>query len=307
MNRSRRHHPRGALALLAAGGLLTSAGLAGLGPLSATASSHREAPLIAGQPQYDNTDLYAFRSPERQGTVTLAANWIPFEEPAGGPNFYSFATDARYDIHVDNDADAKPDITFRWTFQDHYRSEETFLYATGPVTSLDDENLNYYQTYRLVRIKGDNTKVLVAKRKVAPSDVGDASMPDYEALRDEATTMVGANAQSFVGQAEDPFFLDLRVFDLLYGGDFSEAGDDTLAGFNVNSVALQVPRRWVAKGRDVAANPVIGTWSTTSKRSVDGSYRQVSRLGMPLVNEVVLPVKLKDASTPPARRRTGPR
>ena len=295
MNRSRRHHSRGALALLAAGGLLTSAGLAGLGPLSATASSHREAPLIAGQPQYDNTDLYAFRSPERQGTVTLAANWIPFEEPAGGPNFYSFATDARYDIHVDNDADAKPDITFRWTFQDHYRSEETFLYATGPVTSLDDENLNYYQTYRLVRIKGDNTKVLVNKRKVAPSDVGDASMPDYAALRDEATTMVGKNAQSFVGQAEDPFFLDLRVFDLLYGGDFSEAGDDTLAGFNVNSVALQVPRRWVAKGGDVGANPVIGTWSTTSKRSVDGSFRQVSRLGMPLVNEVVLPVKLKDA------------
>ena len=154
MIRSRLNQRRGAVALVAAGGLLTSAGLAGLARYRATASSHREAPLVAGLPQYDNTDLYAFRSPERQNTVTLAANWIPFEEPAGGPNFYSFATDARYDIHVDNDADAKADVTFRWTFKDHYRSKNTFLYANGPVTSLKDKNLNYYQTYRLVRIKG---------------------------------------------------------------------------------------------------------------------------------------------------------
>ena len=295
MIRSRLNQRRGAVALMAAGGLLTSAGIAGLGPVSATASSHREAPLIAGMPQYDNTDLYAFRSPDRKRTVTLAANWIPFEEPAGGPNFYTFATDARYDIHVDNDADAKPDVTFRWTFKDHYRSKDTFLYANGPVTSLNDENLNFYQTYRLVRIKGDKTKVLVKNRRVAPSNVGEASMPDYAALRDQATTEVGKKARSFVGQAEDPFFLDLRVFDLLYGGDLSEVGDDTLDGFNVNSVALQVPRRWVAEDRDPQKNPIIGTWSTTSKKSVGGGYRQVSRLGMPLVNEVVLPLKVKDA------------
>ncbi len=295
MIRSRLTQRRGAVALVAAGGLLTSAGLAGLGPLSATASSHREAPLIAGLPQYDNTDLYAFRSPERQGTVTLAANWIPFEEPAGGPNFYAFATDARYDIHIDNDADAKADVTFRWTFQDHYRSKNTFLYANGPVTSLNDENLNFYQTYRLVRIKGNRTKVLVKSRKVAPSNVGEASMPDYAKLRNQATTKVGKQVQSFAGQAEDPFFLDLRVFDLLYGGDLSEVGDDTLDGFNVNSVALQVPRRWVAKNNNAERNPVIGTWSTTSKKSIGGGYRQVSRLGNPLVNEVVLPLKVKDA------------
>ena len=295
MIRSRLNQRRGAIALVTAGGLLTSAGIAGLGPMSATASSHREAPLIAGMPQYDNTDLYAFRSPERRGTITLAANWIPFEEPAGGPNFYSFATDARYDIHIDNNADAKPDVTFRWTFKDHYRSKDTFLYANGPVTSLNDENLNFYQTYRLVRIKGDKTTVLVKNRKVAPSNVGEASMPDYAALRDQATTAVGKNARSFVGQAEDSFFLDLRVFDLLYGGDLSEVGDDTLDGFNVNSVALQVPRRWLARNGDAERNPIIGTWSTTSKKSVGGGYRQVSRLGMPLVNEVVLPLAVKDA------------
>ncbi len=295
MIRSRLSQRRGAVALMAAGGLLTTAGLAGLGPMSATASSHREAPLIAGLPQYDNTDLYAFRSPERTNTITLAANWIPFEEPAGGPNFYSFATDARYDIHVDNDADARPDVTFRWTFKDHYRSGDTFLYANGPVTGLNDENLNFYQTYRLVRIKNGKTRVLAKNRKVAPSDVGQATMPDYERLRKQATTVVGKAGRSFVGQAEDPFFLDLRVFDLLYGGDFSEVGDDTLAGFNVNSVALQIPRRWVAKNNDTKRNPIIGTWSTTSKKSVGGGYRQVSRLGMPLVNEVVLPLKVKDA------------
>ena len=296
MIRTRLNQRRGAVALIAAGGLLTSAGLAGLGPLSATASSHREAPLIAGLPQYDTTDLYAFRSPERQRTVTLAASWLPFEEPAGGPNFYSFATDARYDIHVDNDGDAKADVTFRWTFKDHYRSKNTFLYATGEVTSLNDKNLNYYQTYRLVRIKdGKRTRVLVKSRKVAPSDVGEGSMPDYAKLRNQATTKIGKSVQSFAGQAEDSFFLDLRIFDLLYGGDFSETGDDTLAGFNVNSVALQVPRRWVAKNQNPGQNPIIGTWSTTSKKSVGGGYRQVSRLGMPLVNEVVLPLKVKDA------------
>jgi len=296
MIRSRLNQRRGAVALVAAGGLLTSAGLAGLGPLSATASSHREAPLIAGLPQYDTTDLYAFRSPERQNTVTLAASWLPFEEPAGGPNFYSFATDARYDIHVDNDGDAKPDVTFRWTFKDHYRCKNTFLCATGEVTSLNDKDLNFYQTYRLVRIKdGKKTRVVVKSRKVAPSDVGEGTMPNYENLRNQATTKIGTRVQSFAGQAEDSFFLDLRLFDLLYGGDFSETGDDTLAGFNVNSVALQVPRRWVAKNQNLKRNPIIGTWSTTSKKSVGGGYRQVSRLGMPLVNEVVLPLKVKDA------------
>lgn len=295
MTRSRPTKRQGAVALACAGGMLTAVGFAGLGPSAATASSHREAPLIAGTPQYDTTDVYAFRSPEKQSTVTLAASWLPFQEPAGGPNFYSFATDAQYDIHVDNNADAKPDVTFRWTFKDHYRSKDTFLYANGPVTSLKDENLNYYQTYNLVRITKGKSKVVVKNRRVAPSNIGGASMPDYAKLRNEATIRAGKNVMSFVGQAEDSFFLDLRVFDLLYGGDLSEAGDDTLAGFNVNSVALQVPRSWLAKKGNAKKNPVIGVWSTTSKKSANGSFQQVSRLGNPLVNEVVIPLKLKDA------------
>ena len=282
---------------MASGALVAGAGIAGLGPLAADASSHREAPLIAGLPEYDNTDVYAFRSPERQKTVTLVANWIPFEEPAGGPNFYQFATDARYDVNIDNDGDASPDITFRWTFKNHIRNGNTFLYANGPVTSLRDENLNFYQTYRLVQIKNGNTRVLVKDRIVAPSNVGKATMPSYGKLRAQATTDIGTGPnkmQSFVGQADDPFFLDLRVFDLLYGGDLSETGDDTLAGFNVNSVALQVPRYRIAHQRHVTDNPVVGVWSTTSRRGVDGKYHQVSRLGNPLVNEVVIPLKDKN-------------
>lgn len=294
---------RGGLALAGAGGLLVAIGLAGLGPMTADASSHREAPLIAGQPQYDNTDVYAFRSPERQSTVTLIANWIPFEEPAGGPNFYSFAKDGRYNIKIDNNGDAKPDIIFRWTFQDHYVSKNTFLYANGPVTSLNDKNLNFYQTYKLVKITKSGTTVLVRNKRVVPTNVGKASMPDYASLRNAGVTKAGPNQsyRSFAGQAEDPFFLDLRVFDLLYGGNFSEAGNDTLAGFNVNSVALQVPINALARGNNPTRNPVVGVWSTTDRRSVNGSYRQVSRLGSPLVNEVVIPVKDKDrfnASSP---------
>jgi hypothetical protein len=295
MKRSRPTKRQGAIALACTGGLLTAVGLAGLGPMAATASSHREAPLISGTPQYDTTDLYAFRSPEAQKTVTLVANWLPFEEPAGGPNFYSFATDAQYDIHVDNNADAKPDVTFRWTFKDHYVTKDTFLAANGPVTSLTDKNLNYYQTYKLVRIKHGKTKVIVRKKRVAPSNIGKASMPNYAALRAQATTSPAKGVKSFAGQAEDPFFLDLRVFDLLYGGNLSEAGDDTLAGFNVQSVALQVPQRWLAKKGNATKNPVIGTWSTTQKKSTNGKFVQVSRLGNPLVNEVVIPLKLKDA------------
>src|SRR5262245_56663157 len=122
----------------------------GLGPAGASASSHREAPLIAADPAADNTEVYASVSPDRPGYVTLLANWIPFEEPNGGPNFYPFATDARYNIFVDNNGDAKPDATFRWTFKNiDNRGNSTFLYNNGPVTSLNDENLLFRQVYTL--------------------------------------------------------------------------------------------------------------------------------------------------------------
>src|SRR5687767_5751440 len=135
------------LAALAAAATTVAAGAALIGPGTSSASSHREAPLIASDPQADNTDVYAFVSPDKPDTVTLIANWIPFEEPAGGPNFYPFADDARYNIKIDNDGDALADLTYTWVFDTVIRdADQQFLYNTGPVTSLDDETLNVYQT-----------------------------------------------------------------------------------------------------------------------------------------------------------------
>ncbi|MEU5696628.1 DUF4331 domain-containing protein [Actinosynnema sp. NPDC020468] len=289
-------------ALAAVGATAVAAGLFGA---PAGASSHREAPLIAGDPAVDNTDLYAFVSPDHPDTVTLIANVSPFQEPNGGPDFFPFATDARYDLNVDNDGDAKADLTYRFTFKtEDRRGKATFLYSSGPVTSLDDENLLFRQTYSLDVLDGrGNARNLVRGAKVAPSNTGPKSMPDYTRLRDQAITAIPGGAKAYVGQADDPFFADLRVFDLLYGGDLSEVGQDTLKGYNVNTIALQVPRKWVALKGDEKRNPVIGVWADTERRSLErspgkhearGEWVQVSRLGNPLVNEVVVPAGLKD-------------
>jgi len=292
--------PTRAGALIATGALVAAGGLAGLAPGTASASSHREAPGITDLPKYDNTDVYAFVSPDDPDTVTLIGDWIPMEEPGGGPNFYPFATDARYEFHVDNNGDAKADLTYRWTFtdartpkpSDSFTGLGTFLYNNGQVTSLTDENLLFRQAYTLevVNAKG-KARTLVSNAPVAPSFVGEASMPGYESLRD-AAIRTGGGVTSFAGQAEDPFFLDLRVFDLLYGASCgTEVGNDTLNGYNTNTIALKVPKSALTKGSD----PVVGIWSTTSRKNTSGGYTQVSRLGQPLVNEVVIPYQLKDA------------
>ncbi len=291
-----------------------------LAPTRGDASSHREAPFTASEPQIDNTDVYAFTSPDNPAMVTLISNWIPFEEPAGGPNFYPFAERTRYDIKVSNDGDASAEIIYRWVFRDHYRQPTTqFLYNDGPVTSLTDPNLLFFQTYDLKKIDRSGRRrqvtTLANNEIAAPSDVGRASMPSYEDLRNEATVPTSDGGRTYAGQADDPFFIDLRVFDLLYGGDFSEVGDDTVRGFNTNTLALQVPKTEVTRGGNVTANnSVIGVWSTASRRSAkisdpktgrvsyQGRFAQVSRLGNPLVNEVVVPRGLKDffnASFPP--------
>lgn len=295
---------RGVVAAGVAVALGTGA-LTGLGPAPGGASSHREAPLVSADPQVDNTDLYAFVSPDAPDTVTIISNWIPFEEPAGGPNFYPFAPGVRYAIKVDNDGDPGAEVAYRFVFRNHRRNPNTFLYNTGPVTSLTDPDLNFYQTFDLFRVAGGTTTRLLDDALVVPSHVGEASMPDYASLRDQGVHSLPGGGKAFAGQADDPFFLDLRVFDLLYGGDLSEVGDDTLDGFNVNVLAIQVPKEDLARAGDPGANPVIGIWSTASRRSTrvqmsDGSVRfaggwvQVSRLGMPLVNEAVIPVGLKD-------------
>lgn len=301
---------RAGATLLAAGAAAAVAALASLpGGGMAIASSHREAPLIAGDPQHDNTDVYAFTSPDKPDTVTLIANWIPFEEPNGGPNFYPFAAGSHYDINIDSSGTGKPDITYRWTFANADARGQapnggTFLYNNGPVQSLDDPHLLFKQTYTLEEIKGGQTTTLVGNGVAAPSDVGVASMPNYAALRDQAISKLPDGGQTLAGQAADPFFLDLRVFDLLYGGNFKEAGHNTLAGYNVNTIALQVPKSDLALAGDPGKNPVIGVWSSTEKQSLQlsagkatpmGDFVQVSRLGNPLVNELISPAQLKDA------------
>ena len=279
---------------------------------TSSASSHREAPLIAGLPKYDNTDVYAFRSPSNNGSITLVSDWIPFEEPSGGPNFYPFGAipagtrqvAPSYNINIDNNGDGKADITYAWTFASSYRNPNTFLYNTGVVNHLTDTTLNFRQSYNLTEYTYDSlgrpTKhVLATNVPVAPSDTGLASMPNYGQLRAESVKRYG-NVTTFAGQSDDPFFLDLRVFDLLYGagttnGHFNESGTDSLAHYNVNQVAIQVPARYLALKGNSVRNPVIGIWSTTVARAANGSGAQVSRLGNPLVNEVVVPVQLKDA------------
>lgn len=293
--------------------LAVLAGGSGLLPGTGVASSHREAPLTSAEPQVDDTDVYAFVPASSPGDVVLIGNWIPFEHPTGGPNFYPFSPDARYHINIDNNGDSVPDVIYRWEFRSHYRNPDSFLYNTGVVSSIRDATLNFYQTYTLTEITTRGARTLLRNAPVAPSRVGDASMPNYAALRAEATLPLPGGGMSFAGQSDDPFFLDLRVFDLLYGGNFSEAGANTLKGYNVNTIALQVPKSDVALKGNVARNPVIGVWTTTERRSTlagpasgtslyTGPYRQVSRLGNPLVNEVVIPVGKKDLFN-----ATGPR
>ncbi|MEC4019131.1 DUF4331 domain-containing protein [Streptomyces sp. H27-D2] len=294
------------LAGAGAAALAASVAVVTLAPGVSSASSHREAPLIAGDPRADNTDVYAFTSPDRSDTVTLVANWIPFEEPNGGPNFYPYADDARYNIKIDSDGDGHPDLTYTWTFSDKVRdAKDQFLYNTGPVRSIDDPNLNFRQTYDLkVTDAQGKTRTLLRDAPAAPSRTGRASMPDYGKLRGEAVRKLPDGGQSFVGQADDPFFADLRVFDLLYGGDLSERGQDTLGGYNVNTIAIQVPKKALALRGNAQRNPVVGVWSTTDRRGANvtddrarqrAGWKQVSRLGNPLVNEVVVPLKYKDA------------
>ena len=292
------------IALLTASAATFAGGALLLGPGASSASSHREAPQTLRDPLVDNTDVYAFVSPDEPDTTTLIANFQPFQDPSGGPNFYPWEKGARYEIKVDSNGDAKADTTFRWTFKDNdARGTTTFLYNDGPVTSLDDANLLFKQTYTLEKIGADGAATaLVTDAPVAPSFVGDASIPDYAALRDEAVTTLAGGGKAYAGQADDPFFLDIRIFDLLYGGDLSETGVDSLDGKNVNTLAVQVPTSSLVQGGD----PVIGVWSTTSRLSMNvinadgtrqssGDFVQVSRLGNPLVNEVVIPAGLKDA------------
>jgi hypothetical protein len=313
--------------------------------------------MILGDPLADATDLYAFVSPDDADTMTLVANWVPLEEPGDGPNFYAFgdAPDYVYGVKIDNDGDAVEDVGYEWRFTTAIQNPNTFLYNTGPITSLTDPDFNVRQSYDLVRIDYDTDQetTLGSDLPTPPNNIGPRSTPDYETLAQTAVQNLTGGYKSFAGQRDDPFFVDLgSITDLLA---LRNPGSDTVAGFNTHSVVLQVPTSDVIRDEcdpDIAGDSqngecVIGVWSTTDRPTVDvlggpsglagisrlfgdvdcdgevgtrdnqGVLRdvleqaplsqtgecpeiggtdlvQVSRLGNPLVNEVVIPLGDKD-------------
>lgn len=263
----------------------------GSGPTPLGASSHREAPLIAKDPSVDPTDVYAFVSPDAPTTVTLIANWIPFQDATGGPNFYHFDDNARYNIKVDRDGDAKADIIYRWTFKTIIKSnsasdptKHTFLYNTNRITALTDAAFNYTQTYSVTKITLANgaetgSTVLFSNRTMVPDNVGPRSFASYEQL--VAGAVGSANGyKEFTGQRDDPFFVDIgAIFDLGGLRPFNNlhlvklpvtGGLDDVGGFNIHTTALQIPRNELTPEcpeGTAATNPkcVIGVWTTADR------------------------------------------
>jgi Domain of unknown function (DUF4331) len=280
----------------------------------ADASSHREAVHISGDPQADATDVYAFRSPDRPKTVTLIANYVPLEVAPAGPNFYKFGDKVLYEINVDNDGDAKDDLSFQFRFHSRINNRDTFLYNTGQITSLDDPNLNQEQFYSVSVLKegahkdpSREGKVIAENLQVAPANVGPKSYPDgYAKVANEAIYDIGGGVKVFAGPRDDPFFADLGgIFDLLQG----ITGEDYLAGLNTHSIAIQVPISQL-KGPD---DSIIGVRTTSYRQSLsvlrpigqpgsqdnnpvstEGPWVQLSRLDMPLVNELIIPLSDKN-------------
>ena len=286
-------------------------------------SSHREAPAISKDPVADSTDLYAFRSPDNPDTVTLIANYVPLEAPAGGPNFYEFGDDVLYEILVDNDADAEPDVVFQFRFHTVVNTPGTFLYNTGQVLHLNDATWNRRQFFSVRRLDEDGNVTWSADNLACPPvNVGPRSMPNYGDLAQAAIHVVNGDFKIFAGQRREAFFVDLgSIFDLGVLRPFEAAhlistanadGVDTLKSSNVHTIAIQVPITSLTKdgfhpgsGDVEDARSVLGVWTRASRRraimrndggDVDevGPWVQVSRLGNPLINEVVIAMGDKD-------------
>jgi hypothetical protein len=316
--------PALAAVILAAVGLALALVLLRLGgPTNARASSHSEAPLISQDPRADNTDLYAFVDPTDTSKVTMIANYIPLEAPASGPNFYSFDDSVLYQIAVDNNGDGVPDIGYQFRFTTTTRNPNTFLYGTGPIDTLDSPNWNRPQTMTvtLVHFKkngevqpgnGPNgPQVLGTNVPTPPDNVGPRTTPNYDSLAASAVTDLGNGVKVFAGQRDDPFFVDLgSIFDLGGLRPFNpfhllplaaSAGVDALKNYNTHSIAIQVPISQLIQppmttigiyaSADRAKQRVLKDDGTTEN---NGPWVQVSRLGNPLINEVLIPLGKKD-------------
>ena len=276
-------------------GLLVAAALAVLGAVAATrgggpqpapASSHREAPLISQDPTADNTDLYAFVSPDKPDTATIIANWIPGEDPAAGPNYYTFSPTARYDIYFDKNGDGKPDISYQFRFRN--QPSQFFLGKTQ-------------QSYTVTKTAAGKSTVVGKGLLTPPDNIGPRSTPDYASLAAKGIHQLDDGTTVFAGQRDDAFFADVgAIFDLVAiraGTGANGGGKDFLAGYAVHAIALQIPKANLDNG----TNHVVGVWAATGRQKVTVSrgkaktrWVQVSRLGNPLINEVLIPTNKKD-------------
>lgn len=312
-----------AVAALAAGTLVVT---------GSPGSSHREAPDILADPTADNTDVYAFTAAEAPGSLTVVANWIPMEEPAGGPYFGKLDPKARYYVKIDNTGDGYEDVAYRWKFRQFFRKPNSFLDAAPTVDSVDDPDINFVQRYDLYKETYKNRRLVKVRRvvkdaPVAPANTGPKTVPNYSKVEAGAITGVAGGGLSFVGPIDDPFFLDLNtVFDGLnidkpgrpnIGLGNQGGGKDDVSGYNTHGFALQVPEAAVTADRKSVAgadarNAVVGVWATTERKRISvrsarvrsqkrrqrekhrSHWVQVSRLGNPLINEVVIPIGDKD-------------
>ena len=310
------------VAALAAGALATT---------SVLGSSHREAPRIMLDPAADNTDVYAFVAPDAPRQLTVIANWVPLVSPAGGPYFGKLDPEAHYYVKIDNTGDGVEDISYRWRFKNTFRKPDSFLYAVPPVNSINDSNLNFVQSYDLDYILYRNGKpgpprTIANNVPVAPDNAGPKTFPNYANVANQAIRNLRKGGKTFVGPVDDPFFIDLAtVFDginidkpgrPMIGLGNQGGGKDDISGYNTHAFALQVPFSDVTRdGRDVknanADNSIVALWATTERLSMDVNgngkpkWKQVSRVGNPLVNEVVIPIGEKDKynRTPPSTDR----
>ena len=285
------------------------------------ASSHGEAPLISMDRFADNTDTYAFRSvePGREDFVTLIANYIPLQEPSGGPQWFRFDDSVLYEIKIDNTGDGVEDITYQFEFSTQIVNGNTVLGQStvnenGVISNLGDPDYNMPQTYTVRRVDRLSRKgrLVAAGLRTPPANIGPRVTPNYEAnLGQPAVYPLFNGGKVFAGQRDEYFYIDLGVFDALNLRSIGISGGiDTTKSYNVSTIAIELPIAELTRSRAVPPSPtapdaVIGVWATASRRSTrvinpsqtvnEGPWRQISRLGNPLVNEVVMPLSLKDA------------
>jgi hypothetical protein len=276
-------------------------------PQSAHAASHREAPLISLDPEADITDFFMFRSyePGQSDKVDLIMDVIPGEEPSSGPNYFNFDPSVLYTFNVDNDKDGDADdVKFELSFRNELRGDTTALglplayTAVPPITHLDgpgSEGLGVRQSYTLTMVKQKKRTVLGSGLFAVPSNVGPRTMPNYQQLVDEGTYTLDGGIRVFAGQRDDPFYIDLgAVFDTL---NLRSPATDMLSGFNVHTIALQVPSTLLTGDTGTST---LGAYASTSRRKISvqgedkGKWVQVQRLANPLVNEVIIGLQDKD-------------